>query len=92
MFEEKETYPKNIQEVVNNLRSRYQMLKDKKDSKKIVYDENLVKERKKALKSDKEMSYLEFVANKKKWLKKLYQNINLLEYFLQNICHFYTSL
>lgn len=71
LFEEKETYPKNIQEVVNNLRSRYQMLKDKKDAKKIVYDENLVKERKKALKSDKEISYLEFVANKKKWIKEV---------------------
>ena len=47
------------------------MLKDKKESKKIVYDEKLVKERKKALKSDKEMSYLEFVANKKKWLKEV---------------------
>lgn len=61
--------PKNILEVVDNLRSRYQCIKDEKASKKIVYDEDLVKERKKILKSNKEMSYVDYMASKKKWLK-----------------------
>ena len=69
-FSQEKTCPKNIQEVVNNLRSRYQVLKDEKDSKKIVYNEELVKGRKKITKSDKEMSYLDFMAGKKKWLKE----------------------
>ncbi len=68
-FFEQKPCPKNIQEVVNSLRSRYQQIKDEKDSKKIIYDEKIFKDRKKLLKSDKEVSYLEYVANKKKWLK-----------------------
>ena len=35
-----------------------------------IYDENLAKERKKLIKSGKEMSYLDYMKNKKKWLKK----------------------
>ncbi len=70
IFAQELTCPKNIEEVINNLRSRYQVIKDEKDSKKIVYDENLVKERKKLIKSDKEMSYLDYIKNKKKWLKE----------------------
>tara|TARA_B100001175_G_scaffold310101_1_gene312705 strand:+ start:857 stop:1357 length:501 start_codon:yes stop_codon:yes gene_type:complete len=69
-FTHEKTCPKNIQEVVNNLRSRYQVLKDEKDSKKIIYNEELVKGRKKIIKSDKEMSYLDFMTGKKKWLKE----------------------
>ena len=61
---------KNIEEIINNLRSMYQVLKDEKDCKKIVYDEKLVRERKKLIKSNKEMSYLEYVKNKQKWQKK----------------------
>lgn len=62
--------PKNIEEVINNLKSRYRVLKDEKDSKKIVYDEKKVKERKKLIKSGKEISYLDYMNNKKKWLKE----------------------
>ncbi len=62
--------PKNIEEVINNLRSRYQVIKDEKDSKRIVYDEKAVKERKKLIKSNKETSYLDYMKNKKKWLKE----------------------
>tara|TARA_B100000686_G_C16445590_1_gene789276 strand:- start:149 stop:649 length:501 start_codon:yes stop_codon:yes gene_type:complete len=67
---QEKTCPKNIQEIVNNLRSRYQVLKEEKDSKKIIYNEEIVKERKKITKSGKEMSYLDFMAGKKKWLKE----------------------
>lgn len=70
LFAQELACPKNIEEVINNLRSRYQVTKDEKDSKKIVYDENLVKERKKLIKSGKEMSYLDYMKNKKKWLKE----------------------
>lgn len=62
--------PKNIEEIINNLRSRYEVLKDEKDSKRIVYDERIVKERKKLIKSDKEISYIDYMSNKKKWLKE----------------------
>lgn len=70
IFEQELACPKNIEEVINNLRSRYQVVKDEKNSKQIVYDEKLVKERKKLIKSGKEMSYLEYMKNKKKWLKE----------------------
>jgi hypothetical protein len=69
-FSQEKTCPKNIQEVVNNLRSRYQALRNEKESKQIVYNEQLVKGRKKIIKSDKEMNYLDFMAGKKKWLKE----------------------
>ena len=55
---------------MNNLRSRYQALRNEKESKQIVYNEQLVKGRKKIIKSDKEMNYLDFMAGKKKWLKE----------------------
>ena len=70
MFTQESSCPKNLKEVMNNLKMRYQVLKDKKDSKKIVYDEKLVKERKKLIKSDKEIGYLDYMKNKKKWLKE----------------------
>ena len=55
---------------MTNLRSRYQNLKDEKESKKIIYDEKIVKERKKLVKSDKEINYLQYMTNKKKWIKE----------------------
>lgn len=70
MFTQESSCPKNLKEVMNNLKMRYQVLKDKKDSKKIVFDEKLVKERKKLIKSDKEIGYLDYMKNKKKWLKE----------------------
>tara|TARA_B100001287_G_scaffold276820_1_gene289750 strand:+ start:2459 stop:3130 length:672 start_codon:yes stop_codon:yes gene_type:complete len=66
------TCPKNIVEVINNLRSRYQISKDEKESKKIIYEENPALSRQ-TLKSGKEMSYLDFMANKRKWIKETFQ-------------------
>ena len=71
LFAQELACPKNIEEVINNLRSRYQVIKDEKDTKKIVYDEKTVKERKKLINSGKEMSYLDYMKNKKKWLKEI---------------------
>ena len=65
----KKTCPKNIKEVVNNLRTRYQCIKDEKNSKKILLIEDAIKERRKIDKSDKELKYLDFMTNKKKWIK-----------------------
>ena len=65
--------PTNIQEMLSNIRARYQCLKDEKDSKKIVLIEDLVNERKKKNKinkSTKEMNFIDFMANKKKWIKE----------------------
>tara|TARA_B100000085_G_C18540875_1_gene511861 strand:+ start:229 stop:750 length:522 start_codon:yes stop_codon:yes gene_type:complete len=64
------TCPKNIQEVLANLRSRYQNIKDTKESKKIVYDENALKTKKNILKSKKEMGYIDYMASKSKWIKE----------------------
>ena len=69
LFSSESPCPKNIEEVLNNIKSRYRVLKDEKESKRIVYDENLVKEQKKIVKSTKEINYLDFMAKKKKWLK-----------------------
>ncbi len=64
------TYPKNIQELIGNIRARYQSLKDDKESKKIILIEDVIKERKKMNKSDKEMKYLDYMNNKQKWIKE----------------------
>ena len=61
--------PKNIQETINNMRSKYQVIQEKKDSRRIVYDENLVKERKKIVKSNKELKYIEYMENKQRWYR-----------------------
>lgn len=66
----KKTCPKNIEEVVNNLRTRYQCIKDEKNSKKIIKIEDAIRERRKIDKSDKEIKYLDFMTNKQKWLKE----------------------
>lgn len=69
IFTEK-TCPKNIQEILNNLRSRYQNIKDTKDSKRIIYDENALRTKKNLLKSKKEMGYIDYMASKNKWIKE----------------------
>ena len=71
-FSHEKMCPKNIVEVINNLRSRYQISKDEKESKKIIYEENPALSRQ-TLKSGKEMSYLDFMANKRKWIKETFQ-------------------
>jgi hypothetical protein len=65
--------PKNIQEMLSNIKARYQCLKDEKDSKKIVLIEDLVKERKKTNKinkTTKQIDFIDFMNNKKKWIKE----------------------
>ncbi len=65
------TCPKNIQEVINIIRTKYKILNNEKNRKKIVYDEDTVKERRQILKSKKELSYIQFMENKKKWMKEV---------------------
>lgn len=59
--------PKNIQEVIVNLRAKYKKLNEDKESKSIIYDEKILKDKKKLVKSDKQMSYIDFLSNKIKW-------------------------
>lgn len=70
-FIKEKTCPKNIQDVINNIRTKYKLLQNDKKSRQVVYDEDIVKERKQILKSKKELSYIKYMENKKKWIKEI---------------------
>ena len=63
--------PKNIEEIVHNLRKNYTKLKEEKESKSIIYDEKTLKNKKKLIKTDREISYLDFMNNKMKWKESI---------------------
>ena len=67
IYPQVKTCPKNIEEIVDNIRNTYQKLKDEKDSKSIIYSEKIIKDKKKLIKSNKEMNYIDFMNNKIKW-------------------------
>ncbi len=71
IYSQVKSCPKNIEEIINNLRVKYHKLKEEKESKSVIYDEKIVKEKKKLIKSDKEMNYLDFMNNKIKWKESI---------------------
>ena len=60
-----------MEEIVHNLRAKYTKLKEEKESKSIIYDEKTLKNKKKLIKADREMSYLDFMNNKMKWKESI---------------------
>ena len=71
IFSQIKSCPKNMIEIKNNLRTKYNKLKEEKESRSVIYDEKIVKEKKKLIKSDKEMNYIDFMNNKIKWKESI---------------------
>tara|TARA_Y100000741_G_C18258319_1_gene559729 strand:+ start:2470 stop:3141 length:672 start_codon:yes stop_codon:yes gene_type:complete len=71
IFSRVKSCPKNILDIVNNIRNKYNKLKEEKEARSIIYDEKIVKEKKKLIKSDKEMNYIDFMKNKIKWKESI---------------------
>ena len=61
--------PKNIRDTIEKMRSQYQVIQEQKDSRSIIYDENLIKERKRLVKTDKAIKYIDYMENKQKWYR-----------------------
>ena len=67
------TCPSNILEVINHIRTKYQILKSSRENNKIVLLDDFMKERKKLTKTNKEMSYIDYMNRKNKWFKETVQ-------------------